>query len=71
MATSQHEGSNMNTQAWKDGYARGRQLGCPFHHDLAPRDMADYLDGFLQGQAAAITNSRRNPGSSLRRRATD
>ena len=62
MHTSQHEGSNMKSVHYNNGYARGKAMLAPMHHNLEGRDMADYLDGFLMGQAEYIKRSQRNPG---------
>lgn len=71
MHTSQHEGKQMNSQHYSNGYKRGMQMLAPMHHSLEGRDMADYLEGFLAGQAEYINRSRSNPGGMLGRRSTD
>ena len=55
MTTSHTEESEMKSEHYHNGYQRGKALLGPMHHNLDGQAMKDYLDGFLVGQAEAIT----------------
>lgn len=45
----------MKSEAYKNGYVRGKSLRTAMHHRLTGQDMKDYLEGFRVGQAEALT----------------
>lgn len=55
----------LQTEAYNKGYSDGLDMAPPSHHDLKGTELDDYLQGYLDGQEAAIAHKRRNPGISI------